>query len=257
MRIAVVSDIHGNLTALEAVIADLAGVGADLVVQGGDLVANGSSPAEVLDRVRDLGWPGVVGNTDEMLWDEAPLVALLDRAPALGPLLRTLRTDVIPATQAALGADRLAWLRLLPPAWSGDGLTVVHASPGDCWRSPQVEASDDELRAVYGALHARRVVYGHIHRPFVRSLPAPLVVNAGSVGPPSFVVNAGSVGLPYDGDRRASYAVVDGDAIAIRRVAYDVEREIRVLLSRATPQAAWLARVLRAGTYVPPDEPGA
>ncbi|MEZ5291985.1 MAG: metallophosphoesterase family protein [Vicinamibacterales bacterium] len=257
MRIAVVSDVHGNLTALEAVVADLAGVGADLVVQGGDLVANGSSPAEVLDRVRDLGWPGVVGNTDEMLWDEAPLVALIDRAPRLGPLLRALRTDVIPATVAALGDNRLAWLRAMPPAWAGGGLTVVHASPGDCWRSPQVEAADEELAAAYGGLRSRHVVYGHIHRPFVRTLPASIVAHAGARGLPWVVANAGSVGLPYDGDRRASYAVVDEDGVAIRRVAYDVDREIRMLLARAAPQAAWLARVLRAGAYVPPDEPGA
>ena len=68
MRFAVVTDIHGNLTALEAVIADLEQVGPDLVVQGGDLVAGGHRPVEVLDRVRDRGWPGVQGNTDEMLW---------------------------------------------------------------------------------------------------------------------------------------------------------------------------------------------
>ena len=69
MRLAVISDIHGNLTALEAVLKDLAVTSPDLVVHGGDLVLNGSSPAEVVDLVRTLGWPGVVGNTDELLWN--------------------------------------------------------------------------------------------------------------------------------------------------------------------------------------------
>ncbi len=68
MRIAVVSDIHGNLAALDAVIADLKRVGADAVIHSGDLVGGGASPAEVIDRVRDLGWPGVYGNAEEMLW---------------------------------------------------------------------------------------------------------------------------------------------------------------------------------------------
>jgi putative phosphoesterase len=69
MRIAVVSDLHGNLAALEAVAEDLERERVDLVVHGGDLVTTGPRPAEVLDRVRELGWAGVVGNTDEMLWD--------------------------------------------------------------------------------------------------------------------------------------------------------------------------------------------
>jgi len=64
MRIAVVSDIHGNLTALEAVLADLEQTSPDLALHGGDLADGGSSPIEVVDRIRDLGWQGVMGNTD-------------------------------------------------------------------------------------------------------------------------------------------------------------------------------------------------
>ena len=67
MRIAVVSDIHGNRTALEAVLKDLRLTAPDLILHGGDLADGGSSPVEIVDRVRDLGWKGVVGNTDEML----------------------------------------------------------------------------------------------------------------------------------------------------------------------------------------------
>jgi len=68
MRIAIVSDIHGNRTALEAVLADLRQTSPDLILHGGDLADSGSSPVEIVDRVRDLGWQGVVGNTDEMLF---------------------------------------------------------------------------------------------------------------------------------------------------------------------------------------------
>jgi hypothetical protein len=60
--------VHGNLTAFEAVLADLAETSPDLVLHGGDLVHGGSMPAEIVDRVRELGWEGVVGNTDEMIW---------------------------------------------------------------------------------------------------------------------------------------------------------------------------------------------
>ena len=67
MRIAIVSDIHDNLTAFEAVLADLREASPDLVLHGGDLVSGGSSPADVVDCVRDLGWRGVFGNTDEAI----------------------------------------------------------------------------------------------------------------------------------------------------------------------------------------------
>jgi 3',5'-cyclic AMP phosphodiesterase CpdA len=68
MRIAIVSDVHGNLTAFDAVLADIQRRAPDLVLHGGDLALIGAQPAEVIDRVRELGWPGVVGNTDEVLW---------------------------------------------------------------------------------------------------------------------------------------------------------------------------------------------
>ena len=71
MRIAVVADIHGNLPALESVLADLRNTSPDLVVHGGDVASHGSSPAEVIDLIRELEWPGVRGNTDEMLWNSA------------------------------------------------------------------------------------------------------------------------------------------------------------------------------------------
>src|SRR5436305_12114222 len=74
MKLAVISDIHGNLTALDAVAADIAGRGVDRVVHGGDVALIGARPAEVIDRLEELGWTGILGNTDELLWrpDELP-----------------------------------------------------------------------------------------------------------------------------------------------------------------------------------------
>lgn len=68
MRIAVVSDIHGNRTAFDAVLADMRRTCPDLILHGGDLADSGSSPVEIVEQIRDLGWQGVVGNTDEMLF---------------------------------------------------------------------------------------------------------------------------------------------------------------------------------------------
>ena len=239
MRVAVVSDIHGNLTALEAVLADLRDTAPDLVVQGGDLAASGSRPAEVIDAIRDLGWPGVVGNTDEMLWNGAGLENLRARVASLRALVDSL-FEVARITADVIGPARLAWLRSLPSRWSGEDVTVVHASPDTLWRSPSVESPDEDLAGTYAGLGTATVVYGHIHRPFVLTV-------AGLT-----VANSGSVSLSYDGDPRASYALVDEDGVAIRRVAYDIEREARQLVQMRYPMADWIGTLLRTGTYVPP-----
>src|SRR5258705_5003926 len=114
VRLAIVSDIHGNLTALDAVIADIERRGVDRVVHGGDLALGACQPAEVVDRVREVGWPGVVGNTDELLWRPEELAAQERKAPRLQSFLRLLFNEYSPATRGLLGDQRLAWLRELP-----------------------------------------------------------------------------------------------------------------------------------------------
>src|SRR5215470_14871980 len=108
MRIAVISDVHGNRRAFDAVLKDLEQVSPDLVLHGGDLAANGAHPAEIIDQIRFKGWLGVRGNTDEMLWTPETLLQLADRYPKLAPILRAFG-EMIPATQAAIGEQRLRW----------------------------------------------------------------------------------------------------------------------------------------------------
>src|SRR5438552_1266704 len=90
MRIAIVSDVHGSLHALEAVTAHLSREAPDAVLHGGDLALSGGRPAEVVDMIRGLGWPGVVGNTDELLWRPERLAVEKTRAPRLVSLLEVL-----------------------------------------------------------------------------------------------------------------------------------------------------------------------
>src|SRR5580693_594324 len=90
MRIAVVSDVHGNRTAFEAVLADLRQTSPDLILHGGDLPHGGASPADIVDQIRDLGWPGVVGNTDEMLFRPESLTEFASGTPQMRPLLTTI-----------------------------------------------------------------------------------------------------------------------------------------------------------------------
>jgi hypothetical protein len=119
-------------------------------------------------------------------------------------------------------------------------LGVVHAIPGDAWRAPAAEASDEELEAAYASLDRPMAVYAHIHRPFVRRVGAMTVANTGSVS------------LSYDGDARASYLLVDDSTASIRRVEYDVEEECRRMTERCVPRAAWVGAMLRSGRFQMP-----
>src|SRR5205809_8138552 len=130
MRLAEVSDVHGNLTALDAVIDDLARREVDRVVHGGDLALAGAQGAEVVDRIRELGWPGVIGNVDELLWRPEEHEAQLRSAQRLAELLALLFDESAPATGAALRDEPLAWLRRLPADPRDGELLVLHASPG-------------------------------------------------------------------------------------------------------------------------------
>jgi putative phosphoesterase len=240
MKVAIVADIHGNRRAFEAVLADLRHVAPDVVVHGGDLAAGGAHPAEIVDRVRALGWAGVSGNTDEMLWAPERLAEFAAKQPRLAPMLGMIQETITPM-RTSLGEERLRWLEGLPILYAQESLCLVHASPADLWRAPLANASDEELRRTYAGLGARIVVYGHIHVPYVRRLADMTVANTGSVS------------QSYDGDRRASYLVIDGESLAVRRVEYDVEGEAQDLLRSGLPHAGWLARILLAGKYCPPE----
>jgi len=239
VRIAIVSDIHGNRTAFEAVLADLRQTSPDLILHGGDLADGGSSPVEIVDRVRDLGWPGVVGNTDEVLFRPESLTEFASQLPKLRPMFAAIG-EMAAATREALGDERLAWLRGLPRMQVHAPMALVHASPESPWRAPAPEVSDAELEAVYAPLGQPVAVYGHIHRAYVRSLSGMTVANTGSVS------------MSYDGDRRAAYLLLDGTTPAIRRVEYDVDRELRALAGCGLPHSDWVAKMLETGSFQMP-----
>ena len=235
MRIAIVSDIHGNQTAFEAVLADLRQTSPDLILHGGDLADGGASPVEIVDRIRSLGWQGVMGNTDEMLWMPESLAEFANRSPQLRPLFTAIQ-EMASATCAALGEERLAWLRGLPRVQIHAPMALVHASPESLWRAPLPEASDAELESVYRPLGQPIAVYAHIHRSYIRSVRGMIVANTGSVS------------LSYDGDRRAAYLLLHGSTPEIRRVEYDVDRELTFLSACGLPHADWIAKILESAS---------
>jgi predicted phosphodiesterase len=239
MRIAIVSDIHGNRTAFEAILADLRHTSPDLILHGGDLADSGANPAEIVDRIRDLGWQGVVGNTDEMLFMPEALKENANQSPELRPLFAAIQ-EMATATSRALGEERLAWLRGLPRIQIHGPMALVHASPESRWKAPMPTASDAELESVYRPLGQPIAVYAHIHRSYIRSVSGMIVANTGSVS------------LSHDGDRRAAYLLLDDSQPAIRRVEYDIDSELEALSGCGLPHAYWVAKILRSGCFQMP-----
>jgi len=151
------------------------------------------------------------------------------------PLLAAI-AEMAQFDRDALGEERLAWLRGLPRLQVHGPLALVHASPESLWRAPGPEAGDAELESVYGPLGQPIAVYGHIHRSYIRRVSGITVVNAGSVS------------LSYDGDRRAAYLLLDDAEPTIRRVEYDVDRELKSFAGCGLPHADWMARLLNSAS---------
>ena len=144
------------------------------------------------------------------------------------------------ATCDALGAERIAWLSTLPMIHTHDEMALVHASPGSTWRSPGHEASDADLESTYKPLGKAIAIYGHIHRSYIRRVGEMTIVNTGSVS------------LSYDGDRQAAYLLLDDMKASIRRVEYDVAKEVNALAGCGLPHSDWVARILESGAPVMP-----
>lgn len=216
MRIAVISDIHGNLTALEAVLNDLAGQPYDALVCLGDLAYKGPQPAECVSRVRSLGIPVIHGNTDLMLLTQTDLTPARPLPVAVPDVLAPyLRWHV----ERMSGAD-LAYLASLPFEHyiDADGIRVqcVHATPQDCISIIQPTDPAEQLQARVGSISADWLVMGHIHRPFAFRAAGKQLINTGAIG------------FSLDGDWRASYAVLDTArrSITLNRVAYDIDKAV-------------------------------
>lgn len=216
MLVAVLSDIHGNLPALDAVLAAMPSV--DEVWQLGDVVGYGPDPNGVVARLREIGARGVRGNHD---------------AAALGGReIESFNVDARHAmewTRSVIGEDARAWLRSLPERLEREGLTLVHGSPRDpIW---EYVTSTPVARAAFAAMPTTSGLHGHTHIP-IAYLEDDGHLETMSPGAGSRIVfegrrallNPGSVGQPRDGIPTASWLLLDTGAGAVtwQRTAYDV-----------------------------------
>jgi diadenosine tetraphosphatase ApaH/serine/threonine PP2A family protein phosphatase len=191
-------DIHGNVPALDAVLAEADALGVDRWLLGGDYATPSPWPLQTLVRLRELPnatW--IRGNGERWLFEPPQ-----ERPEVVGAYEQLL---------AHFPLDEKHWLYSLPDQVELDGVLYVHASPLSDLESFPPTSSEDDDRLLVG-LENRTVVFGHSHKQFRRP---------GALG--AELVNPGSVGMPLDGDRRAAWAIWDGD-FEFRRTAYDFER---------------------------------
>ncbi|MFT4038138.1 MAG: metallophosphoesterase family protein [Thermomicrobiales bacterium] len=237
-RIALISDIHGNLPALDAVLADIAQRGIVRIICLGDLDGRGPSGAAVIDRIRNCCEAVVRGNWDDGLVDP----------DARHPMLAWHR--------ARLGPSRLAYLATLPLTLdlvlSNRRIRLLHASPQTVHEHVFPDAPPERLRQMFDntpltgdGLLPEFVIYGDTHVPIWTPIDGRVLVNVGSVG------------SPLDDQPEATYAIIEGQAgvtpgalsVAIVRVPYDVERAIQDAINADMPQWEVYAADLRTGRF--------
>lgn len=213
-RIGIMADIHGNLPALEAVLQDARDRGVSGILNAGDLLGFGVDPNRVVELLCSSGVLSIKGNYDSKV--------LRGKGGSKDPALKLARK--------ALSRTARSHLEILPERVvleiGGRKLLMVHGSPGSAKESVLPETPDPELVDLLGNDGADILVMGHTHLPFTREIEGKLLINPGSVG------------RSYDGDPRASYAILDMDppSVEIVRLGYDLEKAAGDLRKAGLPE---------------------
>ena len=224
--LALLYDVHGNLPALEAVLADADAAGGDRFLLGGDYALFGAWPVECVTRLSELDAEWIRGNGER--WTAEP-----SQAPD-----NELVQGAVASCRDLLGEQTAGELGALPLTTVRDETLYCHGSPRSDIDSFLPQPADDEP-GLLAVVRERRVVFGHTHLPFVRRTDAGIEL-----------VNPGSVGMPFDGDPRASYALVrDDGGIEHRRVAYDHRTSAAAVRDRFAAWGETVARRIERATY--------
>ncbi|MBD3296844.1 MAG: metallophosphoesterase [Candidatus Omnitrophica bacterium] len=228
----VISDIHGNLPALRAVLDDMGHIPGNTILCAGDLVGYGADPGRVIGCLSDLGVRSVLGNHDAV-------VSGVRSASGFNPAAR----KAAEWTRRKLRNDHIRFLEQLPYVIREDSISVVHGTLHEPGEFIYMMTPVDAMRT-FEVMSGRICFVGHSHVPGVYVLregklreyhPKKLKLHKGA----RYVINAGSVGQPRDGDSRACYCRYDEkeDSIEFRRVEYDVSRARKSIIKAGLPDS--------------------
>lgn len=237
MKLAFISDIHGNAVALDAVLQDIKNKGIDKIYVLGDLCYRGPEPKRSLELVQSLNVEVIKGNADEWVVRGVRGGEVPDRALDMMNKEREW-------TVSKLDSSDIEYLKELPThisfAVSEIKISGFHATPESLFDVILPHTDDAELTSrMMNATDAHMYLYAHIHKPYIRYINGKVIMNIGSVG------------LPFDGLAKASYGVVDitdsGFSTSIQRVSYDVEKVAELYKKVNYPNADMMIYIIRNG----------
>lgn len=234
MRLAVISDIHGNLEAFEAVLRDMKRTQPDDILCLGDNVGYGPDPEAVLNELRDRRIPSVMGNHELGIVNARALSWFND-----------LARQSLEITRQLLSAESVEFIANLPPLIVMHGVRAVHGFPPASMTRYLLEAYEAEIARVMEHLDEDICFVGHTHELRLVSISGKRVeyqpLKRGSVSLPEgkrYIINAGSVGQPRDGDNRAKYVIWDTEAriLEVRRIPYNIPLTAEKIRQRGLPE---------------------
>jgi len=231
LRHAIISDIHGNLQALRAVLESLDGLGAGGVVCLGDVVGYGGDPAGCVSLIRERCSAVIMGNHDAAVAGAVSTEYFNSAARA-----------AVSWTRQALNLEDIGWLEALPYEMVFDDYCIVHATPDNPHRWSYL-MSDDHAEELFGFFSGPLLFYGHTHYPLAFEQSGAAVACLGaetfSLRPGArYIINPGSVGQPRDGDPRAAFGIYDDSAgrFEFHRQPYDIAGAQRAILDAGLPR---------------------
>ncbi|MGM0875358.1 MAG: metallophosphoesterase family protein [Bacillota bacterium] len=235
MRIAFISDIHGNAVALESVLEDIKKKNIDRICILGDLCYRGPEPVRSLNIVRSLNTEVIKGNADEWVVRGVRKGEVPDRA-------LEMMNEEREWTVSKLQQSDLDYLANLPKELSleikGVSIHAFHATPNNLFHVIPPNADDEDIKnKLMSSTKSEIYIYAHIHKPYIRFINGQVVMNIGSVG------------LPFDGVTKASYGVIEineaGFSTSIERVDFDLQRVVDQYLEENYPNANMMTNVLK------------
>ncbi|MDQ1000713.1 putative phosphoesterase [Neobacillus niacini] len=235
MKIAFISDIHGNAIALDAVLADIEKQGIDKIYVLGDTCYRGPEPKRSLDLVRSLHTEVIKGNADEWVVRGVREGEVADKVLELMNLERQWIVE-------QLEPSDMDYLESLPTQLNltieDIAISAFHATPTSLFDIVLPNADDNQIETrLMQAQNVQVFVYAHIHKPYIRYLNGKVIINIGSVG------------LPFDGLAKASYGLVEVEdghiKTSIRRVSYDLESVVALYHEVNYPNAEMMSKVIR------------
>jgi predicted phosphodiesterase len=232
---AIVSDIHGNLEAFEAVLEDIEAQGVNQIYSLGDNVGYGPDPEAIIDHLQARSIPSVRGNHELAITDPSEL-------DWFNPVAR----ESLLKTVEMLSPEAIEYIHQFPYFRVEENYRFVHGFPPDSPVIYQFQVADEELRKIFSQLDEHIFFIGHTHYPEIVEFTDGKIRNTTLerqsrqlIATSRYIINVGSVGQPRDGNNNAKYLLFDPSALRIelRYIPYDVEATVQKILDAGLPEA--------------------